>query len=279
MGKRPKWLTWVIAVGLIGAGAGCGDAAKTDKKTPGAQVDTAAKTEPVAFTVDSHSDGDVLHHGRIILRGSADEAAVVAVNAHPVTVNHSGHWRKTVKLDLGDNDIKAEASKDGANPVAERLTITRKRSASERAAFEERQRVKREQRLARERAARAARIAREQAARAAREANYKAAAVTLPYKQLNKNADKFSGTKVTYTGQILQIQEDSGGGGFMLVSVTDEGYGIYDDNVWVDYDGTVQGGEGDIVTFWGTVTGTKSYDTQIGGSTYVPQIHARYVNG
>lgn len=43
----------------------------------------------------------------------------------------------------------------------------------------------------------------------------------------------------------------------MLVSVTDEGYGIWDDNVWVD----------------------KGYDTQAGGHTYVPRVEAVYVEG
>ena len=70
----------------------------------------------------------------------------------------------------------------------------------------------------------------------------------------------------------------AGGGGFMLLSVTDQGYDIWTDNVWVNYDHPISSAEDDIVTVWGTITGTKSYDTQIGGSTYVPEMHARYIS-
>jgi hypothetical protein len=109
-------------------------------------------------------------------------------------------------------------------------------------------------------------------------AQYKRSAITIPYNQLNKDADRYHGKRVAYTGQILQIQEDGNLGGFMLLSVTNEGYGIYDDNIWVDYDHHIKSAEDDIITVYGTIKGSKSYETQIGGETYVPQMHARYVD-
>ena len=36
----------------------------------------------------------------------------------------------------------------------------------------------------------------------------------------------------------------------MLVSVTNEGYDIWDDNVWIDYFGSVKGAEGDQITVY-----------------------------
>jgi hypothetical protein len=47
--------------------------------------------------------------------------------------------------------------------------------------------------------------------------------------------------------------------------------------VWVEYDGTIRGAEEDIITVYGTIKGEQSYETQIGGETYVPKMRARYV--
>lgn len=114
--------------------------------------------------------------------------------------------------------------------------------------------------------------------REAAERNYKEKAVTIPFKQLNKNVEQYEGDTVTYTGQIFQIHEE-GEGGWMLVSVTKEEFGIWTDEVYVNFTGHVKGAEKDLVTFWGTVTGTKSYETKIGGNNEVPEITAKYVEG
>ena len=63
----------------------------------------------------------------------------------------------------------------------------------------------------------------------------------------------------------------------MLLSTTDEGYGVWTDNVWIDYGSDIPYVENAIVTVYGTVKGTKSYETQAGGETYVPEVKARYV--
>ncbi len=47
--------------------------------------------------------------------------------------------------------------------------------------------------------------------------------------------------------------------------------------MWIDYDQDVSYVQNDMITVYGTVTGTKSYQTQSGGNTYVPEIHARYI--
>ena len=63
----------------------------------------------------------------------------------------------------------------------------------------------------------------------------------------------------------------------MPLSVTDEGYGFWTDEVWVNYNGPVQGAEEDLLTVYGIARGSKSYETQIGGERYVPKIDARYI--
>ena len=64
----------------------------------------------------------------------------------------------------------------------------------------------------------------------------------------------------------------------MLLSVSDQGYGFWDDNIWVNYEGHISGAEEDVITVYGVITGSKSYETQIGGETYVPRMRARYVD-
>jgi hypothetical protein len=65
----------------------------------------------------------------------------------------------------------------------------------------------------------------------------------------------------------------------MLLAVTYDNYlDMWDDNIWVNYDGHVAGSEDDVITVTGTITGSRSYDTQAGGSTYVPEMHSRFVS-
>jgi len=111
---------------------------------------------------------------------------------------------------------------------------------------------------------------------AAEESEFKEEATTIDYNQLIKNADAYKGEKVVYTGQVFQIQE-FGGGGIMLLAVTDEGYGFWGDNIWIDYNESVEATEEDIVTVYGTITGSKEYETQAGGSTFVPRMTAKYI--
>ena len=167
-----------------------------------------------------------------------------------------GKASKWLNLKVGSNDYDIEVSAPGYRTANTSVNFTRKRSQAELAALREKR----------------------AAARAAREAAFKANAVTISYKQLQKSADSYSDKKVKYYGQIMQIQEDPLGGGMMLLSVTDEGYGFWTDEIWVNYDGKVHGAEDDMLTVYGTVQGSKSFETQIGGERYVPEIDARYID-
>ena len=44
--------------------------------------------------------------------------------------------------------------------------------------------------------------------------------------------------------------------------------------IWVDYDGTTDYVEDDVVTFWGEVLGTKTYTSQAGWEISVPEVKA-----
>lgn len=122
------------------------------------------------------------------------------------------------------------------------------------------------------------REASEKAEKAEREeAEFRETAITIDYNQLIKNPDRYKGEKVVYEGQILQIQEEAGFG-IMLLSVTNEGYGFWDDNIWVNFYEPIDAAEEDIITVYGKITGSEEYETQIGGSTYVPRMNAVYID-
>jgi hypothetical protein len=109
------------------------------------------------------------------------------------------------------------------------------------------------------------------------EAQFREEATTIDYAQLIKNPERFRGEKVVYTGQIFQIQEEAGYG-IMLLSVTDEGYGFWTDEIWVNFEDPVDAAEEDIVTVYGKLTGSEEYETRIGGTNYVPRMNAKYVD-
>lgn len=110
------------------------------------------------------------------------------------------------------------------------------------------------------------------------EESFREEATTIDYNQLIKNPEAYRGEKVVYTGQILQIQESGNFGGVMLLSVTDEGYGFWTDNIWVDFEDKIGAAEEDVITVYGKITGSEEYETQIGGSTYVPKMRAKYID-
>lgn len=185
------------------------------------------------------------------LAGTATRSGTVTVEGKPV-VSQAGHWSTVVTLHHGDNTFDVKVAQHGHPAASGTVVITRNFTPQELAAQQ-----------------------------AAKVQAYKDSAATIPYNQLMKDANSYAGKVVTYHGQIFQIQEDQASGtGIMLVSVTDSGYGFWTDHIWVNIKaGQVHGAENDMVTFWGKVEGSKSYDTQAGGTTFVPEVTAKYIDG
>ncbi|UGS38497.1 hypothetical protein [Capillimicrobium parvum] len=248
--------------------AGCGDSASggdtaAETATAKTREAEAPSKPPVQLDVRSPDDGAEVRRDRITLKGKTESGADVLVEDTPADVAADGSWSQSRRLHLGSQDFQIAATMRGRTATYERVTVVRRRNAAELAALRQRREEARQRRIA----------AAQQA-----EADFKASATTVPYNQLEKNADGYRGTKVVYRGQIFQIQESSYGGGFMLLSVSDQGYGFWDDNIWVNYEGHISGAEEDVITVYGVITGSKSYETQIGGETYVPRMRARYVD-
>lgn len=201
----------------------------------------------VSLAVSQPHAGDVVTAPTILIAGTATSQATVMVRGQPVSLVGT-RFRTDVSLSPGRNSFLVVARKPGFAPRAQQIVVTRRLSPAEVAAQQARRRQQ-----------------------------FIDSTVTIPYKQLIKDPESYRGTKVRYYGEILQIQESGGEGGFMLLYVTDLGYDIWSDQVWVNYTGHVRGGDGDKLTVYGVVVGTKSYDTQIGGTTYVPEIDARFI--
>lgn len=257
-------LTCPVLIALLSlpmaAIAGCGGGGTTKTVTvtqtaPAASVTTEETTasatapEPEPEPVKVLSEGPfVTHRDQVKLHGSVTPAgAKVRVNGHRATVTGT-RWTKLVPITKkGDNTYKIVATKSGHDRDTTSAIVTRELSADEKAA-----------------------------ARAARKQAFIAQAAALPYNQILAHPSRYEGTKVRFSGEIFQVQEDSGTS-VILLSVTDEGYGFWDDHVWIDYNGTIRGAEGDQLTVYGTMTGTQDYDTQAGGNTTVPSMRAKYV--
>jgi hypothetical protein len=252
---RWPWVAAAILVLIVVIAAAAGGSKKSSSKSTQAAV--ATPTTPTEPSVSLHLNAGSYSttSSSATLSGNVTPGARVTINGRSAQL-HGGFWITTIGLHHGENSLEVHATMAGHSQAEETITVTRETSAAERAA---------------EAAARAAKAEAE-----VRE--YKENATSIPYAELNKNPEAFEGKIVTYTGQIFQIHEETEGGGWMLVSVTDEDE-FWSNNIYVKYEGHVKGAENSIVTFWGKVTGTQTYKTQIGGETSVPEVEAKYVSG
>jgi hypothetical protein len=254
--KAISWLLGILVVlvvlaGLLGERENTSpkDNAATAGEAQAEEVPDAPTPEPTPEPLNVNVTGpNQTTSDQITLKGRlAVTGAKVRVNGHAAKVK-GRRWTYTATITKnGDNRYRVVATKAGHPKDKTTAVVTRKLSAAEKAA-----------------------------AREAEKQAFITSATTIPYNQLEKNPKRYKGTEVVYRGQIFQIQEDLGTT-WMLLSVTDEGYGFWDDNIWVDYNGTIQGAEDDIITVYGTIAGEQSYETQIGGETYVPKLRARYI--
>lgn len=106
-----------------------------------------------------------------------------------------------------------------------------------------------------------------------------ATAVTIEYDDLFRNNEQHVGKVVRYVGQVLEYGDQvcllcDDPGHYLRVGVTPLGYGVYDDPIYVLYEGDQRFLEDDIVTIWGTVDGLKSYIAVLGNEVTIPRIKA-----
>lgn len=149
--------------------------------------------------------------------------------------------------------VRAESSKEGVKPDRVTVHVFRKLSEAEQKKLQAEQEAK-------------------------QKAEFEKQCQEIPYKQLKKDPDKYAGTKYKVRGQIVQIMEDSGVT-VMRVAVTKDPYIGWDFNdiVYVEYLGTTSHVEDDVVTIYGTVSGSQTYTSQAGWEITVPGVVASYI--
>lgn len=108
---------------------------------------------------------------------------------------------------------------------------------------------------------------------AARKREYK----SYGYDSLARNPNLYTGEKVVFTGEVVQVVE-SGYGLTLRVNVTKTDYS-YKDTIYVT--GSSLGADrvldGDIITIWGTFDGLKTYESVLGASITIPSIKAHII--
>lgn len=92
------------------------------------------------------------------------------------------------------------------------------------------------------------------------------------YAELSKNANKFKGMKVKYTGKVEQIQENDNTGKLLVLDVTDLGFGFWKDAIWVSYDKGTNIIQGDIINVYGILSGVYTYTSEANYNISIPSI-------
>lgn len=105
----------------------------------------------------------------------------------------------------------------------------------------------------------------------------KNSAITIDYKQLEKNKNRDVGKVAKFKGQIVQILED-GDYTVIRLSIAQASWG-WDTNaiLWVEYAGTTKFVQDDIITVYGRMMGEHSYESQAGWEVSVPSMLAEII--
>ena len=105
----------------------------------------------------------------------------------------------------------------------------------------------------------------------------RAAAQTIPYRNLFRYAEDHAGKLVYYRGKVVQVIEDRKD--FQLrVHMTLDDYGHWSDIIFVRWDNaSVRILEDDIIKFVGRVNGTVTYQSALGGNVVLPDMTALYM--
>ncbi len=99
---------------------------------------------------------------------------------------------------------------------------------------------------------------------------------SISYKQLKKDPDSYAGTRVKFTGEVLQIMEDESGTTLRL-AVTYNGYfWDFNDVILAVYEGRTGIVEENVVTIYGEVVGDYTYKSQAGWDITVPLVKVEY---
>ena len=113
------------------------------------------------------------------------------------------------------------------------------------------------------------------------EAGYKKTCKKIPYKDLARTPDDYTGERIYFKGEVTQVIEGSGNTVHLRV-YTKKGYSIYlDDVIYVEYvyeSGEPRILEDDIIEMYGEYYGLYTYTTVMGAEMTIPAMIAEYID-
>lgn len=103
---------------------------------------------------------------------------------------------------------------------------------------------------------------------------------TYTYEQIARDPEKYRGKYAKLTGEVFQVME--GGDDYtLLVNITKQNY-FQDDSVYVAYTKHTSDEsrilEDDVVTMYGELSGTYTYETVMGAEVTIPLLLAEYID-
>ena len=115
------------------------------------------------------------------------------------------------------------------------------------------------------------------------EAEYKDECAKYSYDKIARNPGSYKGKKAVFTGEVIQVQQQSLYGIMcyvLRVNVTKTSYS-YKDTIYVTYyagedDARIL--EDDIIVMYGELEGEKTYTTVLGSSVTIPSFSAEYID-
>lgn len=108
---------------------------------------------------------------------------------------------------------------------------------------------------------------------------FKKSSVSLNYKNVLRNPSTYEGKKVYWFGEVVQVVDK----GEYRVNVNCTKYqyiGGYScsDTIYVEYSGSKNLIEDDMIKIWGTMDGTITYTSVMGASITIPSVQAKYID-
>lgn len=103
---------------------------------------------------------------------------------------------------------------------------------------------------------------------------FKAVCSGFSYNDVARNPDQFDGTFATFTGKVIQVMET--GGAYTLRVNKDSDYGSTMYVIYIAPEGSPKILEDDVMTFWGELSGSKTYQSIFGQSITIPSFTAMY---
>ena len=111
------------------------------------------------------------------------------------------------------------------------------------------------------------------------EQEYRNKCQVYAYDEIARYPDKYEKSLAKFTGEVVQVMRD-GDNLQMRVDVTKNEYDFYEDTVYVYYtiSNNVNVLEGDIITMYGELRGTQTYESVLGAEISIPRIYVQYID-